>query len=67
VKTRNSRTETKPGIRTVVMTTLFIGSAKTPLAKRAGSVSGGNSVLMFSHRAPEHNKIKVQRQPSISF
>jgi hypothetical protein len=39
------------------MTILFIGSVGTPLATPAGSVSGGNSALMFSHHACEHNRI----------
>jgi hypothetical protein len=43
-------------MRTVEMTTLFIGSVETPLGQRAGTVSGGNSLLMLSHRGTENNR-----------
>jgi hypothetical protein len=39
------------------MTTLFIGSLRTPLAKGPGAVSGGNSSSIFSYQAAEHNRI----------
>src|ERR1035437_9904960 len=49
------------------MTTLFIGSLRTPLAKGPGAVSGGNSGSIFSYQTAEHNRILVHCPTALLF